>query len=117
MAAGPVDEEAKEGDEAGEGEEEAVAEFYEVLLAEAELKARDGARGGVELGVAVDRPVDGVEEDALVAGDADAVVGGEIGVAEDDQAAAAHGEGDVFRRGDALGGDDDAEVAGAGLVG
>ena len=46
MAAGPVDEEAKEGDEAGEGEEEAVAEFYEVLLAEAELKARGWGAGG-----------------------------------------------------------------------
>ena len=73
MAAGPVDHEAKERGRAGKGEEEGVAKFREIAGAEGELKALDGTRRDVELGVAVDGPVNRAEKDLLVAGVGDAV--------------------------------------------
>src|SRR5690606_35883702 len=82
----------------------------EFLLAEGELETLDGPRGRLEAGVAVDAPVDRVEDHVLVARGADAVVADEVDVAEDDEAAAADAEGQGGGRGDAFGHGDDAEA-------
>src|SRR6478609_145944 len=110
VATRPVDGEADQGDDAGQAEEEDQAEMAEFLGAERELEALDGAGGNVELGVAIHGPVHGGKEQVQVARVDDAIVGDEIGGADDGEAAALDAEREV-RGLEALGDDHDAQLA------
>src|ERR1035438_1032098 len=65
VAAGPVYADSQEGGNAGEGQEERVAQARKLARAEGEREALNGARRHVQGDVAPDGPVDGAEEHLL----------------------------------------------------